>query len=476
VDPLTVAGLAGTRTYPLNSSFRPSYNMAVNLVGQAGMDKAAALLESSFAQFQADRAVVGIARQARRSRAALDELQLVCDRGDYAEYHALRQELTEREKATDRDRSRERWAQARESLEQLRRGDIILVPGGRRSGLAVVLDPGVAQGPGKRGSPRADAANAPLPLVLTVGRQVKRLSLADFPTPVSPIDRLRIPNSFSARSPQHRRDLVASMRSKLAGRDVGRPSRPSSHPDPAAQDELAGLRRRLRQHPCHGCADREAHARQAEQRTRLEREVASLEASVAARSHVIARTFDRVCAVLDRLGYLAGGTVTPEGRRLADLYTELDLLAAECLRRGLWDGLSPAELAACVSVLTFESRQTEDDGPPRLPGGPVRDVVAAMTEVWGELDEVEKANHLSFMREPDLRFAWAAHAWARGKPLETVLRDNLTPGDFVRAVKQLMDLLGQIAVAAGAGSPLASTAHAAVDALRHGVVAYSSVG
>jgi ATP-dependent RNA helicase HelY len=183
-----------------------------------------------------------------------------------------------------------------------------------------------------------------------------------------------------------------------------------------------------------------------------------------------------VCAVLDQLGYLAGGTVTPEGRRLADLYTELDLLAAECLRRGLWDGLSPAELAACVSVLTFESRQTEDDGPPRLPGGPVRDVVAAMAGVWGELDEVEKANHLSFMREPDLRFAWAAHARARGKPLESVLRDNLTPGDFVRAVKQLMDLLGQIAVAAGAGSPLASTAHAAVDALRHGVVAYSSVG
>src|SRR4029077_5630086 len=116
----------------------PSYNMAVNLVGQAGMDKAAALLESSFAQFQADRAVVGIARQARRSRAALDEPQLAGDRGDYAEYHALRQELTEREKATDRDRSRERWAQARESLEQLRRGDIILVPGGRPSGPGAV--------------------------------------------------------------------------------------------------------------------------------------------------------------------------------------------------------------------------------------------------------------------------------------------------------------------------------------------------
>ena len=157
VDPLAVAGLAGTRTYPLNSSFRPSYNMAVNLVGQAGLDKAAALLESSFAQFQADRAVVGIARQARRSRAALAELGPACDRGDYAEYHALRQELAGREAEASRERSADRWAQARQSLEQLRRGDIILVPGGRRAGLAVVLDPGLT---GPRGGVPATGAPA----------------------------------------------------------------------------------------------------------------------------------------------------------------------------------------------------------------------------------------------------------------------------------------------------------------------------
>jgi ATP-dependent RNA helicase HelY len=473
VDPLAVAGLAGTRTYPLNSSFRPSYNMAVNLVGQAGLDKAAALLESSFAQFQADRAVVGIARQARRSRAALDELGVACDRGDYAEYHALRQELTGLEAESARARSADRWAQARRSLEQLRRGDIILVPAGRRSGLAVVLDPGLAAGNSRDGNRRAGHdGNAPLPLVLTIGRQVKRLSLADFPTPVSPIDRLRIPNSFSARSPQHRRDLAASLRNKLAGRDI---PRRTQEPPPRAQEDIARLRRQLRQHPCHSCPDRDAHAREAEQRTRLEREVTGLEASVAARSHVIARTFQRVCAVLERLGYLAGGQVTPDGRRLGDLYTELDLLAAECLRRGLWDGLDPAELAACVSVLTFESRQNDEDVPARMPGGPVRDVVASMMSVWGELDELEKEHRLSFMRPPEPGFAWAAHAWARGKPLEQVL-DTLTPGDFVRAVKQLIDLLGQIAVAAGPGSPLASTAHAAADALRRGVVAYSSVG
>ena len=59
LDPLAVAGLASTRTYPLRSSFRPTYNMAVNLVAQVGRDRAREILETSFAQFQADRAVVG---------------------------------------------------------------------------------------------------------------------------------------------------------------------------------------------------------------------------------------------------------------------------------------------------------------------------------------------------------------------------------------------------------------------------------
>ena len=71
LDPTALAGLASTRTYPLRSSFRPSYNMAVNLVGQVGRERAREMLESSFAQFQADRAVVGIARQVRRNEEAL---------------------------------------------------------------------------------------------------------------------------------------------------------------------------------------------------------------------------------------------------------------------------------------------------------------------------------------------------------------------------------------------------------------------
>jgi ATP-dependent RNA helicase HelY len=306
------------------------------------------------------------------------------------------------------------------------------------------------------------------------------------------LDRVRIPAAFSARSPRARRDLASTVRNKLAAHPAGGRRGPAqaagggsagpagasqsgASQSGASQPEVARLRRQLRQHPCHACPDREDHARQAERYARLEREVEQLEARVAGRTHVIARTFQRVCAVLGDLGYLEGDTVTPDGRRLADLYNELDLVAAECLRRGLWSGLGPADLAACVSALSFETRKAEDAAPPRLPGGPARGVLAAMVSVWGELATVEKEHGLAFLREPDLGFAWAAHAWARGKPLESVLGPDLTPGDFVRAVKQLIDLLGQIAVAAGRDSPLAGTARQAAEALRRGVVAYSSV-
>ena len=464
LEPAALAGLAGTRTYPLNSSFRPSYNMAVNLVGQAGLERAAAILESSFAQFQADRAVADVARSARRGRQELEKLTVDCDRGDFAEYFRLRRNLSELEGDAARQRAAAQRADAITSLSQLRRGDIIKVPGGRRAGMAVVLDAGVP-GPGR---------GLPAPLVLTAGRQVRRLSAADFPVPVQPVDRIRIPSWFSARSPKHRRDLAASVLTKLAGRDK-EPPRRRPGAEPVAQEEIAALRRRVRAHPCHDCPDRDEHARHAERRARLERDVQRLETTVAGRSHVIARTFQRVCAVLARLGYTDGSRVTEAGRRLACLYTELDLLAAECLRRGLWDGLSPADLAACVSALTFESRTADVATPVRLPGGPVREVLEATMAVWRELDEIETENRLSFLREPDPGFAWAAHAWARGKPLEAVLGPDLTPGDFVRAVKQLMDLLGQVAVAAGRDTPLRSTALKAVDALGHGVVTFSSV-
>jgi ATP-dependent RNA helicase HelY len=474
LEPSALAGLASTRTYPLRSSFRPSYNMAVNLVGQFGRDRARELLQSSFAQFQADRAVVGLARQVARNEEGLAGYQesMTCHLGDFREYARLRRAISDREASLARAGSANRRAQAAASLEALRPGDVIDVPAGRRGGLAVVLDPGTQGGSGD-----------PRPTVLTADRQVRKLSLADFPTPVESVHRLRIPKSFNPRNATSRRDLASTLRNaRLEDRPdrADQPTRPRKPRAAAADDrELADLRARMRAHPCHGCDSREDHARWAERFHRLQRETDDLRRRVGERTHTIARTFDRICDLLGELGYLDGDQVTGAGRSLAALYTELDLLTADCLRGGVWDGLDPAELAGVVSALVYESRRDDDTSPPALPPGRSRDVLAEMQRRWRALEDRERSHRLTPAKEPDARFALAAWSWCRGRSLDAVLREaDLAPGDFVRWTKQVVDLLGQLADAARADpatTSVADAARAAADQLRRGVVAYSSV-
>jgi ATP-dependent RNA helicase HelY len=485
-DPAALAGLAGTRTYPLRSSFKPSYNMAVNLVGQFGRHRSRELLETSFAQFQADRSVVGISKQVQRNEEGLEGYlgSMTCHLGDFDEYMGLRRQLKDREAELSRQGSSLRRAEAAEALEKLRPGDIIHVPAGKFAGLALVLEPGVPAGRSTghhRGEPFHH--DGPRPLVLTAERQVKRLAQIDFPVPVEALDRMRIPKSFNPRSPQSRRDLASAMRSKAGTAGITPPQRHRKQRTAATDDiEITGLRAAIRAHPCHGCDDREDHARWAERYHRLERDTRQLERRIEGRTNTIARTFDRICALLTDLGYLEGDTVTADGRRLARLYGELDLLASECLRDGVWDGLGPAELAACASALVYESRAADDAGAPKLPTGNAREALAEMVRIWGRLDALEEEHRINQaegvgQREPDLGFAWPAYQWASGQGLDQVLRNAEMPaGDFVRWTKQLIDVLGQIAEAAPTGSPVRGNARKAVNGLLRGVVAYTSVG
>jgi ATP-dependent RNA helicase HelY len=472
-DPAGLAGLASTRTYPLRSSFKPSYNMAVNLVGSVGHHAARELLETSFAQFQADRAVVGLAKQVRKQEEAIDGYKgaMVCHLGDFEEYAELRRQLTDREKELARDGQVRRRAAVAGSLAALKPGDVIVVPGGRRAGLAVVIDPGLHE----RDEPR--------PTVLLLDRQVKRLSVLDFPAAVEPLESIRIPKLFNPRSANSRRDLAVRLKDAVGGVRVDRPRKAKTGTGEDAR--VLELRRLIRQHPCHGCDEREQHARWAERYLRLQRETQGLERRVESRTNSIARQFDRVCAILARLGYLSAeddtATVTDAGRMLQRLYNDMDLVAAECLRQGIWEDLTAPELAACASALVFEARQSDDAVPPRLPGGRVSEVLAETLRLWGELAELEAEEKVSFLREPDLGFAWAAYRWASGHRLESVLRDvDLAAGDFVRWCKQLADILGQISDAAGShrtpeGIALSRTAREAVDAVKRGVVSFSSV-
>src|SRR5690606_6139961 len=134
--------------------------------------------------------------------------------------------------------------------------------------------------------------------------------------------------------------------------------------------EIAAARRAMKAHPCHACLEREDHARWAERWHKLDREHAALLRRIQGRTDSIARDFDRICAVLSSLGYLSEDReeVTGTGEVLRRVYAESDLLVAECLRRGVWEGLDAPALAGVVSAVVYEARR-EDASGGNVPGG-----------------------------------------------------------------------------------------------------------
>ncbi len=465
LDPRAVAGLASRRTYPLRSSFAPTYNMAVNLVAAVGRERARGLLEQSFAQFQSDRSVVGVARTvARNSEGVADYWKAAsCDRGDFQAYARLRSQVSALEADVARERRTDRRAEALQTLLELKPGDIVRVPTGKNQGWIVVIDPG-----------NREDRDAPRPLVLTEDRQVKRLALLDFSTPPVVAGRMKIGKHFNPREPASRRNLGAAFRSRLSELDLSAPRYRRPAGDSVTGEQIEEIRADIRRHPCHGCPDRDTHARWAERALRTEAETQRLQERMAHRRNTIATHFDKICHVLQSLGYLDGDTVTDSGRMLARIYAELDLVAAECIRAGVLDGLTPPQLTAVLSSFVYEARRS-DDGPrrPQAPDEPSEHAITQVRRIWREVSLMERDARLERGPDPDIGFSEVAFGWASGRSLTSVLGGtDLTAGDFVRWIRLVADFAGQVADAAGPG-PVRDSARAAVRSLRRGVVVYS---
>ena len=178
---------------------------------------------------------------------------------------------------------------------------------------------------------------------------------------------------------------------------------------------------------------------------------------------------DRRLDILERRGFIDGWRMTEAGGALAAIYHESDLLVAEALRGGLFDGLDPAPMAGVVSGLTFEARRSGDDSPqPRQTA--VLDRLARLEALAGEVRADERRVGLRRTRRPDGGLARAVIAWASGATLDAVLRETeVAPGDFVRNVRQLIDLMRQLSQVAP-DPATASSAALAVALLRRGVV------
>jgi ATP-dependent RNA helicase HelY len=395
------------------------------------------------------------------------------------DYARLRARIGERERAASRSSRLQRRQAATDALAALRRGEIITI-NGRHGGLAVVLEP-------------ARDGDDPRPLVLTENRWAGRISSTDY-SGGARLGSMNLPKRVEHRQPRVRRDLASALLSAAEGLSVPSARRRRSGTDAGdgsdSDPELLKLREEMRRHPGHRITDREAEVRVAERYLRIERDNEQTRAKVSAATNSLARTFDRIVGLLTERGYIssakapsgAGGPeVTDDGRLLARIYSESDLLVAECLRTGVWKGLQAAELGAVLSAMVFEARGSDGPTPLHavdLPTPGVRRALAETRRLSGQLRSDEHRHRLNPSREPDEGFVPAVYRWATTGNLAAALdasdvAGNGTPlpaGDFVRWCRQVLDLLDQVRNAAPEAA-LRKTAKRAIDDIRRGVVA-----
>ena len=143
--------------------------------------------------------------------------------------------------------------------------------------------------------------------------------------------------------------------------------------------------------------------------------------------------------------------------------------------QGALDGLGQAELAAAVSVFTYEARGPGEGSSGWFPTPRLRRRWSEISQLGAELNAAEDDAGLPLTRPPDPGFATLAFAWAEGEDLgEVIAEEEMSGGDFVRNTKQLIDLLRQVGdTAPDPGT--ARTARGAAETLMRGVVAASSV-
>ncbi|WNM25811.1 DEAD/DEAH box helicase [Demequina capsici] len=459
--------LASRRTYPLISSFQPSYNMAVNLVHTVGVARAREVLEMSFAQFQADQSVVGKARRAQELERTLEGYReaVACDRGDFMDYARMRHDLNRLQKGQSKAASRQRREATAETLSGLRRGDVVRIGGGRRAGIAAVVVPD-------------DRADAPRPVVVTDEGREFRLAIAELQHGVDVVGAIRVPKRFDHRNPRQRRELAQVIEDAKPSFEA--PSRRRHGAAPHTPDaEITRLRQRMQGHPCHACPEREDHARWAERYFRTLRDKDRVVGEIQRATGSIARVFDRRCDVLGELGYLVREgdewQVSPTGEMMRTLYSENDLVIAECLRTGVWSELQAPALAAAVSSLVYNGRRDDELRSPQVPGGPHGALGRALQETvrtWSRVSELQEEHRLGELPAPEWGIVGPIHGWAQGRSLDAVLKGSeIAPGDMVRWSKQVIDALDQIADVAPTET-LRARARTAIAAMRRGVVAY----
>ena len=409
-----VAELAGSSTYNLRSVFRPTFNMVANLVSRCSRDEAREMLMLSFAQYQRDHDVVRLqARLARRRTEYNDRReQARSPYGDIDEYREARK--------NDRSES----AESSSDLSHLRPGDVVYTAVGAYRGPVVV-------------AATAHRSSGLRLSVVTAGGKLATMSPQEFVGDGTVVGTVVMPGSFSPHRKEFRQEAARRLkRAKLrpegarTGRSGRNPEARSGHVHPVELDP--DLKKRLRA---------------AEDADRRAKELARLEHDISRRRGSLGRDFDAVVAVMSQMGFLneKNWLLTDDGRVLSRIFHESDLLVVEALRAGIFEGLSPAELAGLLSTIVYEYRGPDDPPPPWFPTRELQERFRKLETVSLQIDVIEGKHGLAAHRPPDAGFLALAHGWCSGVELADLVDDgDLAGGDIVRNLRQVIDLCRQL--------------------------------
>lgn len=475
-EPANIASLASKRTYPLISAFKPSYNMSVNLIDHNGVSLSREVLEKSFAQFQTNKDVVKLAVKAKEKQAEADRLaqRLHCSKGDVFEYIRLHDVLAAQGRV-DPAASAHSSLNVDTLLRSLKAGDVVCYQGERKAVWAIVARYYTGQrgervvvwlrSNGKLEQVSAETLRGDLALCASIHiadyelrRPRDRARLASYLRKqiqaevfVAPKKRQSVPNLKSKKA-------IQKLESAIAGKEI----------EELTSQELDYL---LNQHPIRYCPDRKAHIRKASRWIRLEKQAEKLRRKAGNREGNLVATFDKILALLGEMGYVnAQGALEEKGKVLTQIYSEFDLLLAECVSQDIFSGLSPEALSACLSAACYESHhQVVGYVPP-----PLRPSVEKINCLAQEIRA--RQHHYGAPVLPDNSTAMVAgiYAWAKGESLARVLASlDMPVGDFVRIVKQLSDVLRQLELVASV--EVSALAHQARKQLKRDVVAWSDI-
>jgi ATP-dependent RNA helicase HelY len=449
-----VAELATSRAFHLRSVFRPTYNMAANLVRTYSSERAHQMLALSFAQFQADRDVVRVERRLQRLRERHAELRSAAASpfGDIDEYRAAA--AAARGIGNGRDHPYEL------ALLRMKPGALVHVSKGKHHGPAAVV-----ASAHRKGGLKVTA--------ITPAGHVLQLGADDFDAMPTEIGTIVLPGSYAPNQSDYRAEVGRRIkRAKLT---------PPARVRRAERDFTSAPLVGTGLHPVEADPDLKERLRIAAQADRLTDEIRQLEQRVEHRNATLVREFDQVLDLLAELDYVDvdAWRLADSGTVLARVFHESDLLVAEALRQGLFDGVDAPTLAGLVSAFVYEHRSADDPPRPWFPTADVRRRWERIDGLSRELAAMETARGLAQHRPPDPTFFGVAYAWVAGEGFADVVESEqasggeLTGGDFVRTVKQLVDLLGQLAEVAPAAATRAAARQAAEAAFR-GVVSDSA--